>query len=100
MRTKPQVPDPEVDTNFKGRCSHLEGYIFNIGPRSLEKLDRIMKDLELYLGANYIDRCQPATMTETSTTFPGPYMPKTIPDMVVERRKMDVDMAYLKIRVL
>ena len=59
-----------------------------------------MKYLERYLRATYRNRYQQAIMNETLTTFPGPYMPKTIPDMVVERRKMDVDMAYLKIRVL
>ena len=54
-----------------------------------------MKELEQYFGATYSDRCQTAIMTETADTFPNPYMP-TINDLVIERRKTDGEMTYLK----
>ena len=44
-RTKTQGPDIEVYTNSKGRYSDLEGYVFNLGPISLDKPDRTMKDI-------------------------------------------------------
>ena len=48
--TKYQVPDPKYDTAFNVQCSGLEGYIFDLGPRSLEKFAKTMKDLERFLG--------------------------------------------------
>ena len=50
-RTKTQDPEIEDKTNFKGQCTDLEGYIFNLSPRDLDKFSRIMKELEGYLGA-------------------------------------------------
>ena len=55
-----------------------------------------MKELKRYLGATYIDRCQPAIMTETKATFPDPDMP-TITDLGTKRPKTDGEMTYLKI---
>ena len=49
--TKTQGPELESDTNFKGWCSDLEGYVFNIGPRASTKFSRTMKGMERYLGA-------------------------------------------------
>ena len=54
-----------------------------------------MKELEQYLGATYIDICQPAIITETPYTFPNPEMPTIIPDTGVERPKADAEMIYL-----
>ena len=53
----------------------MGGYTFDLGPRASDKFARTMKELELYLGATYSDIFQPAIMTETVATFPGPEMP-------------------------
>ena len=71
-RTKSQGPEPKAETNFKGWCSDLGGYIFGLGPRSLEKNSRTMKELEHYFGATYRNSCQSAIMTDTPATFPDP----------------------------
>ena len=47
---KYQGPEPKADTNFKGQCSDLEGYIFNHEPRSLETFSRTMQDMGGTLG--------------------------------------------------
>ena len=39
-------PDPETETDFQGRCTDLEGYTFDLGPRSFDKCARTMKELE------------------------------------------------------
>ena len=57
---------------------------------------RTVKDLEQYIGATYIYICQPAIMTKTPETFPGPDMPTIIPDTGVERLKTDTEMTYLE----
>ena len=54
-----------------------------------------MKDLERYLGATYIDSCQPSIMTETPATFHDPEMPTTNPDTGAKLTKKDMDMTYL-----
>ena len=54
--TKNQGPELKDKTDLKGWRSDLEGYIFDLGPRSLDKFSRTMKDLERYFEANYIDR--------------------------------------------
>ena len=56
MWTKTQGPELEAETDFKGWCSNLDRYIFDIGMRNSYKLARTMKDMERYLGATYIDR--------------------------------------------
>ena len=78
--TKSQVPYPKAGTDFKGWCSDLEGYIFNLVLRSSEKFFRTMKDLERYLGATYSNGCKLAIMTKTPATFPDPEMTANIPD--------------------
>ena len=43
---KPQnklSPYPKSDTNFQGQCTYLEGYIFDLGPRSFYKYSQTMK---------------------------------------------------------
>ena len=91
-----QGPEPKAETNFKGRCSDLEGYISEIGPRASEKFARTMKDLERYLGATYRNICQQAIMTKIPETFPDPEIPTIIPDTGAKRPKMDVEMTFLK----
>ena len=71
-RTKTQYPELKVETDFKGRCSDLEGYIFDLGRIASDKFARTMKDLERYIGATYINSCQPSIMTNTPATFPDP----------------------------
>ena len=44
-RTKTQGLELEANTNFKGRFSDLEGYAFDLVPRSSNKFSRIMKEL-------------------------------------------------------
>ena len=68
---KPSL-DPKTETDFQGRCTDLEGYTFDLGPRASDKLARTMKEMERYLGATYSDSFQPATMTETAATFHNP----------------------------
>ena len=55
--TKNQVPELEADTDFKGRCSELEGYVFNIWMIESEKFASKMKELKQYLGTTYSNIC-------------------------------------------
>ena len=41
-RNKPSM-EPETEYDFQGRCTELEGYTFDLGPRESEKLSRTMK---------------------------------------------------------
>ena len=95
-RTKTQGPDIEVGTDFKGQYSDLEGYISNIIPIDLDKFGRMMKELEQYLGATYINICQPDIMTKARATFTNPDMPTVIMETGVYRTKNDVETTYLK----
>ena len=87
--------EPETETDFQGRCTDLEGYTFDLGPRASDKFSRTMKELERYLGTTYSDSCQPAIMTETAANFTEPYMP-TITELGTERQKTDGEMTYLE----
>ena len=87
--------EPKTETDFQGRCTDLEGYIFDLGPRASYKFSRTMKELERYLGTTYSDSCQPAIMTETAANFPDPDMP-TINELGTERPKTDGEMTYLE----
>ena len=72
---KPQnkpILESETETDFQGRCTDLEGYIFDLGPRESDKFARTMKELKKYIGATYSDSCQPDFMNETAATFPDP----------------------------
>ena len=80
------IPEPEPETDFQGRCTDLEGYTFDLGPRASGKFTRKMKELDRYIGATYSEICQTAIMTETTATFPNPEMP-TIIDLGTERPK-------------
>ena len=71
-------PEPEAETNFKGRCTDLEGCIFDLGRRASDKFPQTMKELDQYLGATYIYICRTAILTETPATFPDPEMPTMI----------------------
>ena len=42
--------DPKTETDFQGRCTDLEGYTFDLGPRLSDNFARKMKELEQYLG--------------------------------------------------
>ena len=55
-----------------------------------------MKGLERYLGATYINICQPVITNETLVTLPEPEMPTIIPDTRVEHPNTDGEMTYLK----
>ena len=96
MQTKTQGQELKAETDFKGRCSDLEGYIFNIGLITSDKFARTMKEMERYLMETYNNRCHPAIITETPETPPNPDMSKIIPDTGVERPKTDTEMTYLK----
>ena len=87
--------EPKTETHFHGRCTDLEEYTFELGPRASDKLARPMKELERYLGTTYSESCQPAIMTETAANFPDPEMP-TITELGTERPKTDGEMTYLK----
>ena len=63
--TKTQGPELEAETNFKGWCSDLEGYILDLGPRALDKFARTMTNLDRYLWVTYSDICQPYIVTKT-----------------------------------
>ena len=54
-----------------------------------------MKELEIYLGERYSDRCHTAIMTETAATFPDPDMP-IITDLGTKLPKTDGEMTYLE----
>ena len=49
-QTKTQGLEIESETNFKGRCSDLEVYIFNLGSKAWNKFARTMKDLSGIMG--------------------------------------------------
>ena len=87
--------EPTTETDFQGRCTDLEGYTFDLGPRAYEKFAITMKELERYLITTYSDICQPVTMTETAANFPYPEMP-TITQFGTERPKTDGEMTYLE----
>ena len=87
-------PEPKTETNFQGQCTDLEGYTFDLGPRASDKFSRTIKELEIYLGTTYSDRCQPDIITETTANFHDPNMP-TITELGIERPKTDGDMTYL-----
>ena len=87
--------DPKTETDFQGRCTDLEGYTFDLGPRASYKFSRTMKELERYLGTTYSDICHPSIMTETAANFPDPEMPN-ITDLGTERLKTDGEMTYLE----
>ena len=95
-RTKTQCLEFEAETDCKGQCSDLEGYIFDIGTRALKKFTRTTKYPESNLGATYINSCQPSIMNETPETFPDPDMLTIITDMGVKFPKMDAEMNYPK----
>ena len=86
--------DHETETDFQVRCTDLEGYTFDLGPRASDKFSRTMKELERYLRTTYSDRCQPAIMTETAANFPDPEMPTTT-ELGIELPKTDGEMIYL-----
>ena len=81
-------------TDLQGRCTDLEGYIFDLGPRAPDKFARTMKEMEWYLRATYSARFQPEIMTETTDTFSNPEI-YTITDLNTERPKTDEYMTYL-----
>ena len=56
----------------------------------------MMKELERYLGATYINSYQTDIMNKTTLTFPNPWIPTTITDIGVQHPKTDVEMAYLE----
>ena len=91
-QTKSQGPDPEDETKFKGQCSDLEFYIFDLWPRASDKFTKTMKYMERYLEATYRNICQTDIMTETLATFSEPYIPTSIPDTGVKSPKTNVDM--------
>ena len=37
--------ESETETDFQGRCTDLEGYTFDLGPRAFDKFARTMKEL-------------------------------------------------------
>ena len=39
-------PETKTETDFQGRCTDLEGYTFELGPRASEKISRTMMELE------------------------------------------------------
>ena len=86
-QNKPSL-EPETKTDFQGRCTDLEDYTFDLGPKASEKFAITMKELERYLGTTYSDIYQPANMTETEANFPDQEMP-TITDLGIERPKTD-----------
>ena len=94
-RTKYQGPYPEDETNFKGWCSGLEGYLYDLGTRVPVKFSGMMKDLDRYLGETYTNSFQPVIINETPYTLPDPYIPTIIHDTGVKHPKTDVDMTYL-----
>ena len=98
-RTKTQGPYIKADTDFKGWCSELEVYVFDIGLRALHKLSRTMNELEWYMGAMYINICQPETMTKTQATLTDPYIPTIMTDTDSENdqaKKKNTDEAICK----
>ena len=91
MRTNTKVTELKTNIDFKGRWSDLEGYIFNIGPRSSDKFSGTMKELERYLGTTYSNICHTAIMIKTPETFPDPDIPTIIPDTRVKHPKTNIE---------
>ena len=89
----------ENETDFQGRCTDLEGYIFDLGPSASDKFARTMKELEQYLVTTYSDSFQPDIITEILANFPDPEMP-TITDLGIERPKTDGEMTYLEKNII
>ena len=89
--TKYQDTYPKGKINFKGQCSDLEGYIFDLDPIALEKFDKTMKYLGRYLGAVSRNSFQSSIMTDTLNNFTNQNMPTIIPDKGVDQPK-----TYLK----
>ena len=56
----------------------------------------MMNELDRYLGATYINSCQPAIATKTPATLPNPEMPKIIPYTGDKSPKTDADITYLE----
>ena len=79
-RTKTQGLELDAKNDFKSHCNDLEVYIFELGPRALNKFTRNMKELKRYLRETYSNSYQPKIMTETPSTFPEPDIAKIIPD--------------------
>ena len=93
-RNKPS-PEPKTKNDFQGRCTDLEGYTFDLGPRASKKFTKTMKELERYLVATYSDIFHPYIMTETAANFHDLEMP-TITDLGDERPKTDGEINYLE----
>ena len=78
----------------------MEGYVFDIRPRALDKFFRTIKELELelkwYLEVTYRDSCQPTIMTKTPETFPDLDITTIVMYTGDERTKTDTKMTYLK----
>ena len=89
------ILEPETETDFQVRCTDLERYTFDLGPRATDKFARTMKGLEQYIGTTHSDSCHPAIMTETAANFPNTQMP-TITELVTKRPKTDGQMTYLE----
>ena len=89
------ILDPKEDTYFQGRCTDLEGYILDLGPRASKKFDRTIKELDRFLRKKYSDSFHPDIVTETAATFPNPEMP-IITDLGTDRPKIDAYMTYLE----
>ena len=95
MWTNTQGTELKYETKFKGWCPNLEGYIFNLWPRALDKFSRTMKEMDRYLGTTY-DSCQPEIMTETLETLPNPEMLTIIPDTDSENLKTEREINHLE----
>ena len=94
---KTQGQEPEADTNFKGNCSDLEVYIFDLRPKASENFARMMKELERYLGETYRDTYHPKIKTDTpETPTPDPEITTIIMDTSVKHPKTDANMTYLE----
>ena len=68
-RTKSHGPELEAETNFKGRFSDLEGYIFDIGPIASDNFTRTMKDMERYIDVTYKYSYKPSITNNTPAKF-------------------------------
>ena len=96
MHNNTQGPELKTETNFKGWCSDLEGYIFDLGLLSSEIFVRTINEPERYLGVTYKNICQPAIINETPETPPNPDMPTITPHTGVKYPKTDAEMTYFK----
>ena len=97
LQNKP-IPEPKTKTEFHCRCTDLEGYTSDLGPRLPENFSRTTKELEQYHRETYSDSFQTAIMTGTAATFLDPEMPN-ITDLGTERPKTDGEITYLKKRI-